>query len=69
MKYLVLGSLFLAAACAHLSGQDRLDLAEYEGRQDACIAAGGGKAAIDACRDAVKADIRGRLNQRFDGGF
>ena len=56
-------------ACAHLSSQDRSDLAEYTAQQNACIAAHHGDApAIDRCRADVKARWDKAWSGRFDGG-
>ncbi len=56
--------------CAHLTQQDKVEVGSYEAQQAACVPAhSGDKAAIDACRDGVKAAYDAKWNQRFDGGF
>lgn len=56
-------------ACAALTAEDKADLTAYEAQQSACIAANpGNKAAIDACRSAVKKDWCSRWASKFDAG-
>lgn len=65
---LALTTFFIA--CAHLSTQDRSDLAEYKAEQSACIVAHpGNQSLINECRDSVKKDWESKWNTRFDGGF
>ncbi len=71
MRYLLLVLMAVVLfACAHLTSQDKAELATREGEEMACIAAHSGDGpAIDACRAAVKAKWDAAWNQRFDGGF
>ncbi len=57
----------LCLACSHLTTTDKTDVATYAGEQSACSAANpGDKAAIDACRAAVKAKWCAQWAGRFD---
>ena len=62
--------IMMLVACAHLTSQDKSEIAEYETQQTACIAAHHGDApAIARCRADVKARWERQWNERFDGGF
>lgn len=66
MRYVLVAGLVSLAACAHLSQQDKTELATYEGEQSACIAAfHDNKAALDDCRSKVQAKWCAIWKQRF----
>jgi hypothetical protein len=67
-KYLF--SLLLASGCAHLTAQDKSELAQYAAQQEACLAAHvGDQASTDDCLQKVKDQWTAKWNARFDGGF
>lgn len=69
MKSFLLCLVVAVGACAHLTTQDKSELATYESEQSACLAAHETKPEIDKCRNEVKARWSQHWNGRFDGGF